>query len=358
MPEPPRRPRVHVLGPVEAPFWAGLAEVRAAVDLTIGEDADDLAAAEVLFYWISAPPLEPLWPRLERLRWLHAALAGVDRLLFPALRQSDVVLTRAAGVYAPALAEYALAALLYFAKRLPTLVAAQGRHEWRQVQPALLAGATLGIVGLGEIGLAVARLARPFGLRVLGLRRSGGAPPAGVDELLPAAELPALLARSDYLVVTLPLTAQTRGLLGAGELAQVKPGAVLVNISRGGIVDEAALLAALRDGRLAGAACDVFAREPLPARRPALGGAQPAPFRPHRGQRARLGGADRRRLRREPPPLPRRRASAARGGQNQGVLALLVSGMPRGGYPRAALLVPPPALSPANQALGNASMAR
>ncbi|MHB1134662.1 MAG: D-2-hydroxyacid dehydrogenase [Chloroflexota bacterium] len=260
------RPRVHVFGPAEAPFWEGLAAVRGEVDLTIGEAANDLAAAEVLFYWVTAPPPEPLWPGLGRLRWLHSASAGVDRFLFPALLQSEVVLTRSTGVYAPALAEYALAALLYFAKRLPQMVAAQQRRAWQSISPALLAGATLGIVGLGDIGLAVARLARPLGLRVLGLRRVVvGGPPEGVDEVLAGADLPALLARSDYVVVTLPLTPQTRGLLGAEQLAHLKPGAVLVNIARGGIVDEAALLAALREGRLAGAACDVFAREPLPA---------------------------------------------------------------------------------------------
>ena len=263
------RRKVLVWGTPGEPFWEGLAALGHLAEVIVAEDeptvARELAEAEVLFVWSSAPRLEQLWPRVKRLRWVHSGLAGVNSLLFPALVESDVVLTRSLGVYADSLAEYALAAMLHFAKHIPLMMEAQRRHEWHKVAPADLRGATLGVLGLGDIGGGVARRARALGMHVLGLRRSGGSTPEGITELLPAGDLPALLGRSDYVVVTLPLTPETRGLIGEREFAALKPGAVLIDIARGGIVDEAALVAALRGGRLGGAALDVFAREPLPA---------------------------------------------------------------------------------------------
>ena len=264
--------KVLVWGPPGESYWAGLARLGDLVDFVVAQDeptlARELEEAEVLFVWSSAPDLERLWPRARRLRWVHSGLAGINNLLFPALVESEVKLSRSQGVYADSLAEYALAAMLYFAKRLPQMVEAQRRHEWRKVAPADLRGATLGVVGLGDIGGAVARRAKAFGMHVLGLRRTGGPTPEGVDELLPLVALPALLERSDYVVITLPLTPATRGLIGEREFASCKPGAVLIDIARGGIVEETALLAALRGGRLGGAAMDVFAREPLPPDNP------------------------------------------------------------------------------------------
>ncbi len=263
------RRKVLVVGPPSERFWQGLEPIAAEAEiLAIAEDeatlARHVAGAEVIFMWANVPLLAALWPRVRALRWVHAGWAGVDKLLFPELVASDVVLTRSAGIYGSSLAEYALAAMLFFAKRLPELLANQRARAWRKVSPSDLRGKTLGIVGLGDVGLALAAKAKALGMHVVGLRRTGGAAPPFVDRVLPPAGLSELLAAADYVVLCTPLTPQTRGLIGERELGLLQPGAVLVNIARGGIVCEEALLAALHSGRLAGAAVDVFANEPLP----------------------------------------------------------------------------------------------
>lgn len=269
IPTAPARRKVLIVGPPGESFWQGLAPIAGEAEiLAIAEDeptlARHVAAAEVIFMWANVPLLANLWPQARAVRWVHAGWAGVDRLLFPELVASDVVVTRSAGIYGSSLAEYALAAMLFFAKRIPELMANQRARTWRKVSPSDLRGKTLGIVGLGDVGTALAEKAKALGMRVIGLRRSGGAAPPFVDGLLPLDRLAELLAAADYLVICTPLTAQTRGLIGERELALMKPGAVLVNIARGGIVNEQALLAALHSGRLAGAAVDVFEQEPLP----------------------------------------------------------------------------------------------
>ena len=193
------------------------------------------------------------------LRWAHSGSAGVGASLYPEMRASDVVLTNSAGVYAPAIAETVLAVLFYFARGLDFAVRAQAERRWNK-EPfddpespvGELGGATLGIVGFGGIGHEVARRAEALGMQVLALRRSGGMP---LEELLP---------RSDYLLLSLPETPETRGMIGAAELAKLPQGAVLVNVGRGSVLDEGALVQALRSGHLRGAGLDVFATEPLP----------------------------------------------------------------------------------------------
>ena len=193
------------------------------------------------------------------LRWAHSASAGVGASLYPEMRTSDVILTNSAGVYAPAIAETVMAVLFFFARGLDFAVRAQAERRWDKTPfddtespVGELGEATLGIVGFGGIGHEVARRAEAMGMEVLALRRSGGIP---LDELLP---------RSDYLLLSLPETPETRGMIGAAELAKLPKGAVLVNVGRGSVLDEGALVQALRSGRLRGAGLDVFAREPLP----------------------------------------------------------------------------------------------
>jgi phosphoglycerate dehydrogenase-like enzyme len=205
------------------------------------------------------------------LRWVHTGSAGVRSLLHPELVESDVVLTNSAGVHAPPMAEAVLGMVLHFARGFDFAVRSQARREWgkqpfecaaaaaREVQ-----GATLGILGYGGIGREVAWRARALGMRVSALRRRAGQAADGVELLTGGNALPELLERSDYLVICAPSTAETRGLLGEAELARLRPGAVLINVARGEVVDEPALVAALRSGRLRGAGLDVFAREPLP----------------------------------------------------------------------------------------------
>ncbi len=199
----------------------------------------------------------------SRFRWAHSASAGVGGSLYPEMRDSDVVLTNSAGVYAPAIAETVIALLFHFARGLDFAVRAQAERRWDKApfdDPASpvgeLAGAALGIVGFGGIGREVARRAEALGMRVLAMRRTGGVP---LEELLP---------QSNYLLLAVPETPATRGLIGERELALLPPGAVVVNVGRGSVVDEAALIEALRSGRLRGAGLDVFAREPLPPESP------------------------------------------------------------------------------------------
>jgi phosphoglycerate dehydrogenase-like enzyme len=205
--------------------------------------------------------------KADALAWIHSSAAGVGRMLFPALVESTVTLTNSRGMNAGAVAEHTFAMLLAFARRLRPALEAQRERRWAQEELSglpTLGGQTLGIIGLGAIGLALARLGRAFGMRVIGTRRSPefGCPP-DVDEVLTPDGLPRLLAASDVVVVSAPLTPETRGLVGERELRQMKRTAVLANVSRGKLVREADLVAALRDGTIAGAVLDVFEREPL-----------------------------------------------------------------------------------------------
>jgi phosphoglycerate dehydrogenase-like enzyme len=165
------------------------------------------------------------------------------------------------------MAEYALALLLALTKRLPAVVEDQGQRRWIRRESELLAGRTLGIVGLGSIGQAIARRARALGMRVVGTKRRA-VKLAGIDRVYPAEALGDMLAVCDAVVVSVPHTPQTAGLVGAAELRAMKQRAYLINIARGEVVDESALRAALREGRIAGAASDVFAEEPLPPASP------------------------------------------------------------------------------------------
>ncbi len=230
-----------------------------------------LSNAEVLFGWgLSAENFSAA----RRLRWVQATAAGVQRLLFPAMVESEVTLTNARGLLATPIAEHVLAVILGFARKLHLARDAQKLGRWEQETlwgrpPALreLGDSTLGLIGVGSIGRAVARRARALGMTVIGLRRRAE-PASELDELLPAERLLELLGRSHYVVLSVPSTPATTGLIGEHELAAMREDSVLVNVGRGDVVDEATLLGALERGRPAGAALDVFAEEPLPASSP------------------------------------------------------------------------------------------
>jgi phosphoglycerate dehydrogenase-like enzyme len=213
--------------------------------------------------------LEPVWPLAGGVRWVHSRWAGVEGLLFPALVESPATLTNGRGSFSDSLAEWALAALLFFAKDLRRLRKSQAEGRWDPFDPEWVKGKTLGIVGYGDIGRAVARRARAFEMKVIGLRRraQGGADGLA-DEVLPLERRQELMQRSDYVLVATPLTPETKGLVGAAEISAMKPSAVLINVGRGPCVDESALLWALKEGRIRGAALDVFDQEPLPEGHP------------------------------------------------------------------------------------------
>ncbi len=234
-----------------------------------GEITASLEEADVLFlrWGLSPEATQRLLTRIPRLRWVHTISAGVDHLLFPELRELDTILTNASGVFNVPIAETVMAYILAVVKRLPEFWAHQRERRWEKLPLRELRGQTVGIVGLGDIGAEVARLCRAFGMRVLGLRRRP-APSDVADEVMPPDRLRDLLARSDFVVIAVPLTPETRGMMGRAELAAMKPDAWLINISRGAVVDEEALIEVLQEGRIGGACLDVFAQEPLPSESP------------------------------------------------------------------------------------------
>jgi len=204
-----------------------------------------------------------------RLKWIQLTSAGADRLLNSGFIQGGVTVTTVSGLHATPIGEYVLTTMLMFAKGAPRLLRAQLQREWSRYMPKELYGATVGIVGMGHIGGEVARLAHAFGCRVIATRRSTAEATSHAHaELLPAGELPRLLGESDYVVLCVPLTTETRGMIGEWELRAMKPSAVIVNIARGPVIVEAELVRALREGWIAGAALDVFETEPLPAESP------------------------------------------------------------------------------------------
>ncbi|HLY19113.1 MAG TPA: D-2-hydroxyacid dehydrogenase [Bryobacteraceae bacterium] len=220
--------------------------------------ADAAPGADVILNWTgSRELLQQVWRMSPRVRWVHSRSAGLDELLFPELAESAVPLTNARGVFSEILGEFAIAAVLFFAKGLRRMVRSQEAGIWDQFDTVEVSGQTMGVIGMGDIGKAAARRAEAMGMHVEGLRRTDG-PERKRD----------LLARSDYLVLSTPLTAETRGIIGPAELRAMKPGAVLINVGRGPLVDEAALMEALRERRIGGAALDVFEQEPLPPGHP------------------------------------------------------------------------------------------
>lgn len=211
----------------------------------------------------------------RRLQWIHSPAAGVGSMLYPEMLDSPVVLTNSRGLAADTIAEHVLAVTLALFRRLPLAVRRQAERTWAQDELAALpgnrtiAGAEILMVGLGSIGAAAARRLHALGARVTGVRRRASAGPLpGVAEVRAPEALGELLPHADVIVLAAPQTEQTRGLIGRQALAAMKPGAVLVNVSRGGLVDEAALAEALHTGHLGGAALDVFHHEPLDASHP------------------------------------------------------------------------------------------
>lgn len=247
---------------------------------------DDLwASAQVLYTDAVVPEPE----QAPHLRWIHSHRAGVDHLWDqPIVQAADVLLTTSSGIHAPAVAEYVFMMMLAFAHRLPEMMAAQTRAEWAAnartaLAPRLLRGSTLGIVGYGNVGREIARVAQTFGMEVLAAKRDvrqpadhdsytlpGHGDPEGLcfHRLYPPEALVTMVRACDFVVLAVPLTEATRRMVNAEVLAAMKPSACLINVSRGGVIDETALREALERGVIAGAACDVFDSEPLPADSP------------------------------------------------------------------------------------------
>jgi len=228
--------------------------------------------ADVILNWGgSRQLLRDVFLMCPHVRWVHSKAAGLDTVLFPELVESPVPLTNGRGVFSQSLGEFALAAVLYFAKDFRRMVRSQMAGRWDQFDVEEVTGQTAGIVGYGDIGRAAATRLRAMGMRILALRRQG---PAiyNVDPLVDQVYGPdrrlEMLARCDYIVVAAPLTPDTRGMIGEAEFAAMKPNAVVINVGRGPVIDEAAIVKALTEGRIKGAALDVFDKEPLPEGHP------------------------------------------------------------------------------------------
>jgi len=274
------------------------------------EVPSDLWGQVDILYTLSAIPDRALAPRLH---WVQLHSAGVNHLLDSWLWGSDLPVTTISGIHAPNIAEYVMLMLLAFAHRLPGMLHHQARAEWPKGRwdnfvPRELRGATLGVIGYGHIGREIGRLAHAFGMRVLAVRRGTSAQPlayqlpelagaalpavAEPDRLVTPEHMLDVLAECDYVVLTAPYTSATHHLIDQEALRAMQPSAVLVNVARGALVDETALVRALREGWIAGAALDVFEQEPLPADSPLWGmenviiSPHVAGFTPHYDRRA------------------------------------------------------------------------
>jgi len=241
---------------------AGLASSVELLTTPLKADPPDalLARADALLAW--RPPAR-LAARAPRLRWIQSLTGGCEQWLGPDV-PPQAILTCARGTHRVQMSEHILAGLFLCAKDLASIVLDQPERRWRRRINPTLAGATLGILGLGAIGAEVARLTSSLGMRVIGTKREP-TPVAGVTRVHPPAETPRVLAESDYVLLLLPSTAETRGIVDKTALAAMKPSAFLLNFGRGDLVVDADLVAAVSEGRIAGAVLDVFAAEPLPA---------------------------------------------------------------------------------------------
>lgn len=233
-------------------------------DTTKKEELDALLAeAEVLFGFV---PPQNIIARAPRLKWFQVTSAGVDRHQGTELWNSKVILTGVSGIHATPIGEFVMGLMLMFAKNTPLSFKMMQTREWQRYMSGTLRGKTVGIIGLGHIGGEVARLSKAFGMKVIATRRSAKTEgkTKNVDLLLPSSRMKELLGQSDYVVLTLPLTPDTKHIIGEAELKAMKPTAYIMNIGRGPLIDQEALIKALDEKRIAGAGLDVTVPEPLP----------------------------------------------------------------------------------------------
>ena len=246
-------------------------DVEVVIGFTVDELRDAIADADVILNGMNkGDQIKELFPAAKKVRWVHSLSAGVENIMFPELIESPVPLTNARGVFAESLGEFVIAAALYFAKDFPRMLRSQARGKWDQFDVDVLYRQSMAIVGYGEIGRAAARRAKALGMKVFATRRRPellNDDPL-VDEGFSVDRRKEMIAKADYVVVAAAITPETRGLIGAEEFAVMKPTAVIMNVGRGPVIDEAAMIRALEAKTIRGAALDVFDTEPLPEGHP------------------------------------------------------------------------------------------
>jgi phosphoglycerate dehydrogenase-like enzyme len=273
---PMRNDTILVLISAAEPAEAQLTMLRqrlAGVKMLAGHSAEMLEQAAdratVLFNWSGPLALfKQVFAMCPNLRWVHSRSVGLERTLFAEIVQSAVPLTNGAGVFSASLGEFALGAILYFAKDFRRMIRNQMAGVWEAFDVEWASGKTVGIIGYGDIGRAIAERVRAMGMNVIAVKRHVPAPQS-VDPLVAETFTPdrrlEMISRCDYVVAAAPLTAETRGMIGEAEFAAMKPTAVVINVGRGPVINEEAMISALSSGRIRGAALDVFDHEPLPA---------------------------------------------------------------------------------------------
>lgn len=266
------KPKLVVLGGEDHPKPAGMGPVEERADVHYVDAAglgDAVQGADALLLWdFFSSALKDAWPKADKLQWVHVAAAGVDAILFDELAASDVVITNAHGTFDRPIAEYVLAAVFAHNKDLYRSHDLQRERTWQHRETRLTAGSNALVVGTGGIGRETARLLSAAGLTVRGVGRTARENDDDFGTVVASSELAEHVGWADHVVVIAPLTEQTRGMINAEVLAAMDPGAHLVNVARGQLVDEAALIEALMSGSIAAASLDVFEEEPLPESSP------------------------------------------------------------------------------------------
>jgi len=255
--------RIWIRAGIPAAELAGLEQAFSSVQFLKDHEAQtQLESVDAVF--TEDPLPEPIVQQMVHLRWLHVTRGGANAFLTPAVKARPITVTCSKGIHGLSFSELALACIFALAKKLPQCLEEQRDRRWGKISPEPVAGKTIGIVGLGTIGSALARKAQALGMRVLATKRHAGAKPGYVDELGEPDFLPALLSQSDFVVISLASVPSTENILGETELRAMKRTAFLINLTGGRAVPESVLIRALKEGWFAGAALDAFQRRPLP----------------------------------------------------------------------------------------------
>jgi len=266
---------VLVIADPSAAFLKPLSTLPKEVNVTIADKLDDLKKVaphtDVIMFAHGKPELlTEILPLASRTKWIHSLWTGVEGIVTPQIAKHSAPLTNGRGVFQWPLADWVVASMLFFAFKFRDVLTQQEQGIWKMVHGRMLEGQTLGIVGYGSIGRAAAERAKAFRMKIAALRRKSALLQSEplVDVGYAQDQLRELMAASDYILVSTPLTAETRGLIGVSEIVAMKPSAVIINVGRGPVINEAAMIHALQSGAIRGAALDVFDVEPLPSDHP------------------------------------------------------------------------------------------